>query len=251
MNSSNLDQHNEVDITKISNQDKVSAVFSKYAISEEERSKIDEYYYVIETIAAVMYSKKKLPPTIDYNDLISVGFNGLVKAIRGFDDSKNAQFKTYANIRVRGEMLDAIRKEWRSKASHQHNEMVDTIQERVSQVLNNELNEKGKPKNIKNLLSSLTTSYVISLETIMDNYGDNVPDSSTNIEKNIDINDEYSRLNSMVNNLVKEDQDFIDMFYRKGFSQREISSKLNISEATVSRKHSKIIERLKEKIKNG
>ncbi|MEC8677562.1 MAG: sigma-70 family RNA polymerase sigma factor, partial [Candidatus Margulisiibacteriota bacterium] len=76
-------------------------------------------------------------------------------------------------------------------------------------------------------------------------------DSSSSIEKNIDINDEYSMLNSIVNNLVKEDQDFIDMFYRKGFSQREISAKLNISEATVSRKHSKIIERLKEKMKNG
>ena len=250
MSNNNLNFENEVDITKVSSQDRSREALNKHSISDEERAKIDEYYYVIETIASVLYSKKKLPPTIDYSDLISVGFDGLVKAIRGFDESKNVQFKTYANIRVRGEMLDAIRKEWRSKASHQHNEMVDSIQERVSQVLNNELEHPGKPKDIKNLLSSLTTSYVISLETVMDNYGDNVADSSTNIEKSMDINDEYSMLNSIIGNLVKKDQDFIDMFYRKGFSQRKISAELNISEATVSRMHSKIIGQLKEKIKN-
>ena len=65
----------------------------------------------------------------------------------------------------------------------------------------------------------------------------------------MDISDEYNMLNSIIGNLVKEDQDFIDMFYRKGFSQRQISAELNISEATVSRMHSKIIGQLKEKIK--
>ena len=250
MSNNNSNFKKEIDITKVSNRDRSRGVLNKHSISDDERVKIDEYYYVIETIASVLYTKKKLPPTIDYNDLISVGFDGLVKAIRGFDESKNAQFKTYANIRVRGEMLDAIRKEWRSKASHQYNEMVDSIQERVSQVLNNELEQPDKPKDIKNLLSSLTTSYVISLETVMDNYGDNVADSSSNIEKSMDISDEYNMLNSIIGNLVKEDQDFIDMFYRKGFSQRQISAELNISEATVSRMHSKIIGQLKEKIKN-
>ena len=202
-------------------------------------------------MASVIYSKKKLPPTVDYNDLISIGFNGLVKAIRGFNKEKNAQFKTYANIRVRGEMLDLIRKEWRSKANHQHNQMMDDIQSRVSQVLDNELNKSGEKTSVKNLLSSLTTSYVVSLEMVMDKYGDNVMDSSDSIENKYAESDEYSSLNVIIENLVKEDRDFIDMFYRKGFSQREIALELNISEATVSRKHVKILEGLKETIRNA
>ena len=75
-----------------------------------------------------------------------------------------------------------MHQKWRSRQVI--NTMKCLIQFRqVSQVLNNELEQPDKPKDIKNLLSSLTTSYVISLETIMDNYGDNVADSSSNIEK--------------------------------------------------------------------
>ena len=113
-----------IDINKLSSSDQFSSTDKMSALSQEEKVLVEEYYYVIETVASILVSKKKMPPTVDYNDLLSVGFQGLLKAIRGFKDDKNAQLKTYANIRVRGEMLDFIRKEWRSKASHQHSKNV-------------------------------------------------------------------------------------------------------------------------------
>ncbi|MEK9727160.1 MAG: sigma-70 family RNA polymerase sigma factor [Candidatus Margulisiibacteriota bacterium] len=241
-------EQSNLDIHQLSQQDNIKSVDKNLSVSDEEKKIVDEYFYVIETMASIIYSKKKLPPTVDYNDLLSVGFTGLLKAIRGFNDSKNAQFKTYANIRVRGEMLDFIRKEWRTKASHQHKQMVDDIQKRVAQVLDNALDSKSS---VTNLMSKMTTSYVISLETVMENYGDNVEDSSSSIDSDLSLSDEYSFLNTQVGQLLKEDQDFIEMFYRRGLSQKEISYKLNISEATVSRKHNKILEELKEKIKQN
>ena len=192
-----------------------------------------------------------MPPTLDYNDLLSIGFQGLVKAIRGFKKDKDAQFKTYANIRVRGEMLDYIRKEWRSKASHQHTKMMDDVKSRVAQVMGNEIENSSGPVNVKNLLSSMTTSYVMSLESVMDQYGDNVEDSSLSSQNYIDDQDEYNFLNNIISNLAKEDQNFIDMFYRKGLSQKEISLNLNVSEATVSRFHNRIIDRLKLKLEKS
>ena len=101
-------------------------------------------------------------------------------------------------------MLDFIRKEWRTKANHQHNDMMSEIQNRVSQVLENQLNEKSS---VTNLLSSLTTSYVVSLESVMDKYGDNVMDTNSSIEGKFLIDDEYSSLNKLIKSLVKEDQD--------------------------------------------
>ena len=97
------------------------------SISNKEKEIINEHAYIIDAVASILYSKKKLPPTIDYHDLHSVGFYGLLKAVRGFKKEKDTQFKTYANIRVRGEMLDLIRKEWRAKSGHQHNELKDKI----------------------------------------------------------------------------------------------------------------------------
>ena len=78
------------------------------SVSSLEKEKIDEYSYIIDAVASLLFAKKKLPPSIDYNDLHSVGFYGLLKAIRGFKKDMDVQFKTYANIRVRGEMLDLI-----------------------------------------------------------------------------------------------------------------------------------------------
>ena len=143
-----------------------------------------------------------------------------MKAIRGFKKDKDAQFKTYANIRVRGEMLDYIRKEWRSKASHQHTKMMDDVKSRVAQVMGNEIENSSGPVNVKNLLSSMTTSYVMSLESVMDQYGDNVEDSSLSSQNYIDDQDEYNFLNNIISNLAKEDQNFIDMFYRKGYLKK-------------------------------
>ena len=70
-------------------------------ISEDEKRAAEEYYYIVETVASIIASRKKLPPSIDYNDLLSAGFDGLIKAMRKFTKDKDTEFKTYANIRVR------------------------------------------------------------------------------------------------------------------------------------------------------
>lgn len=219
-------------------------------VSEKEKKIIKEYAYIIDAVASVITAKKKLPPSIDFQDLQSVGFDGLLRAIRGFDEKKEAQFKTYANIRVRGAMLDLIRKEWRAKSSSRHNDFLDQIKERVSQVIDDSLKNGDSPLNAKNLLSIATTSYMVSLENVMESYGDNVPDKSSTIDKTYELNDEYRSLNKIILELSNIDVKFIELFYRRGLSQKEISAELNMSEATVSRLHHKVISNLKNKIGN-
>jgi RNA polymerase sigma factor for flagellar operon FliA len=197
-------------------------------------------------VASSLFSKKKLPPTIDYNDLHSIGFEGLLKAFRRFDQSKDTQFKTYANIRVRGEMLDLIRREWRAKSSGQHDQFIEQIKERVSQAIDSNLEHGEKPVAPKNLLSIAATSYMVSLETVLDAHGDNIPDNQQTLDSEYEMNDEFQLLNKVVLSLPKEDVTFIDLFYRRGLTQKEISVELNRSEATISRNHNRILLRLKE-----
>jgi len=220
------------------------------AVSEKEKKIIKEYAYIIDAVASVITAKKKLPPSIDFQDLQSVGFDGLLRAIRGFDDKKETQFKTYANIRIRGAMLDLIRKEWRAKSSSTHDDFLDQIKARVSQVIDDTLQNGDQPLNVKNLLSITTTSYMVSLENVMEAYGDNVPDKSRSIDKTYELNDEYRSLNKIILELPKEDAKFIELFYRKGLSQKEISVLFDMSEATISRLHYKVISNLKSKLRN-
>ncbi|RAP23515.1 hypothetical protein DID73_02255, partial [Candidatus Marinamargulisbacteria bacterium SCGC AG-343-K17] len=210
-------------------------------VSDKEKEMINEYSYIIDAVASIITSKKKLPASIDYNDLISVGFDGLLKAIRGFDETKDAQFKTYANIRVRGSMLDLIRKEWRAKSSSKHNDLLDQIKQRVAQVIDNTIENEKAPVNVKNLLSITTTSYMVSLENVMEAYGDNVEDKGSSVDSEFELDDEYQTLNKIILDLPKEDVKFIELFYRRGLSQKEISVQLNMSEATVSRLHHRVI----------
>ena len=160
---------------------------------------------------------------MDYNDLHSIGFDGLLKAIRNFKEDK-VQFKTYANIRVRGEILDLIRKEWRLKSSANHDDFMKQIKERVDQVINAKIESDSGKVDVKNLLAIATTSYMVSLETVMDVHGDNVEDKGSSTEKELELGDEYQLLNKLILSCPKEDVNFIDLFYRKGLKQKKLRS---------------------------
>jgi RNA polymerase sigma factor for flagellar operon FliA len=217
-------------------------------VSQKEKDMVKEYSYIIDAVASILYAKKKMPPTIDYNDLHSIGFDGLLKAIRNFKNEKGVQFKTYANIRVRGEMLDLIRREWRVKSATQHDDFMKQIKERVDQVVNAKIESEPGKVDVKNLLAVATTSYMVSLETVLDAQGDNIEDGGVAVDKSFELKDEYQFLNDLLQCFPKEDVTFIDLFYRQGLKQKEIAKRLNMSESKVSRNHCRILSDLRQKM---
>jgi RNA polymerase sigma factor FliA len=224
---------------------------SEGAVSKEEEGIVKELYFIVETVAGKMVASKKLPPSVDYSDLLSVGFDGLLKAIRKYDKSSDAQLKTYANIRIRGEILDFIRKEWKEKAPVKFNSMQEQIKKRVSEVVDVSLQEGDKERRVTDLLSTTTTSYMLSLDNFIEEYGDNVSDSSQQVADTAELMFEYGGLNQLILTFTKEDQQFIDLFYRKGCSQKQVAQTLNMSEPSVCRLHKRILLDLKDKIDTG
>src|SRR3989338_4443393 len=69
---------------------------------------VEAYIPLVHSIAA-MISGKGLPPNIDYNDLVSDGMIGLMKAWERFDPKRGVKFETYASYRIRGEILDGLK----------------------------------------------------------------------------------------------------------------------------------------------
>lgn len=247
MTNSKDDMFEEVDLQKVVSSDHAQSLIADQIVTDHEKKMVDEYFYIVEAVASTMSSKKKMPPTMEYNDLLSIGFSGLLKAIRRFDESKNVKFQTYANIRVRGEMLDYIRSEWRVRSAGQYEEMMGRIQDRVNQVIDNQLNPLNQAVSINNLLSTLSSVYVVSLEAVMDTRGDNISDPNANVEETaISENDDgFGVMNQWIQKLENEDRILVDMFYKKGLTQKEISAHMSMSEATVSRKHNKVLAVLK------
>src|SRR5689334_1032269 len=65
--------------------------------------------------------KGRLPPSVQIEDLIQAGMIGLLEASKNYDDSKGASFETYSGIRIRGSMLDEIRKgDWAPRSVHRN-----------------------------------------------------------------------------------------------------------------------------------
>ena len=69
---------------------------------------LEQYMPLVNSIAS-MVSGKGLPPNIDFNDLVSDGAIGLMKAWDNFDPSRGVKFETYASYRIRGEILDGLK----------------------------------------------------------------------------------------------------------------------------------------------
>ena len=67
----------------------------------------------------------RLPPSVQAGDLIQAGMIGLIEASRNYDPSQGASFETYAGIRIRGAMLDEIRRsDWTPRSVHRKARMV-------------------------------------------------------------------------------------------------------------------------------
>ena len=78
---------------------------------------VEQYAPLVKRIAYHLMSR--LPPTVQVDDLIQSGMIGLLEAARNYDATQGASFETYAGIRIRGSMLDEIRKgDWAPRSLH-------------------------------------------------------------------------------------------------------------------------------------
>lgn len=92
----------------------------------------EQYSTLVKRIAHHLVSR--LPPSVQVDDLIQAGMIGLLEAHQNYDASKGASFETYAGIRIRGSMLDDIRKgDWVPRSVHKKNRQ---IAEAISQLEN-------------------------------------------------------------------------------------------------------------------
>ncbi len=92
-----------------------------YAQIQKEQSSLtvnlEEYTGLVKRIA--YHLKGRLPSSVQVDDLIQSGMIGLIEAVQKYDVSQGASFETYAGIRIRGAMLDEIRKgDWTPRSVH-------------------------------------------------------------------------------------------------------------------------------------
>lgn len=230
----------------------------------EVRSKIvEDYIPLVKHIAArVSLGKNKY---IDYEDLVGYGMIGLLDAINRFDDSKGMKFSSYASLRIKGSMIDELRKQRPISKNamnklKEYNECVESLQSELMRVPETEeiMKELGvSHKEILEIESYINYMAVVSLDEIIFSDDDEmnlmgiIEDKKTlSPEQEYIEKEKIEILAEVIEELREKDRIVLNLYYYEELTLKDIGKILEVSESRVCQLHSRAIRNLREKMRN-
>lgn len=218
---------------------------------------IVEYVSLVKIIAGRLFTKYN--GKVSYDDLVGYGVIGLIDAIEKYDYKRKVKFRTYANIRIRGAIIDQLRAiDWvprsiRSKYK-KYESVIKELQSRYGDRISEEMVARKMKLSIseyREFLEEISIYSVYSLDKkfsesvhfdIESDYQDFQPEKA--MEKKELIKD----LTKAVDNLNERERRIIDLYYYSELTYKEMSKVLGITESRISQLHSQIIIKLKGKL---
>lgn len=198
----------------------------------------------------------RLPSNIELNDLMQTGMIGLLEAANNFDSSRGASFDTYAGIRIRGAMLDEVRKhDWTPRSVHQKHrqvaEMVRTIEVETGRVA--EGHEVAARLGLSlqeyhDILRDTAGCRLFSLdETLGDpGYGRELPTSDLDTPDQAFDHDELrTEVADAIRRLPEREQMVMSLYYERELNLKEIGEILGVSESRVCQIHGQALIRVR------
>jgi RNA polymerase sigma factor for flagellar operon FliA len=222
---------------------------------------IKEFAHVVKAIAHRL--AYRLPAYMDAEDLVSVGIMGLMDAMDKYDPGREAKFKTYAEFRIRGAMLDEIRSmDWIPRSVH---ERVSLLQRTHTQLLNRlgrpptdqEVAEEMKlsPAELDDFLVRSRGAVLVSLDDINVHEPDGpkildmLADTQHPDPLAIILNDrERERVADAIQQLPEKERLVLTLYYYEELTMKEIGRILKVTESRVCQIHTKAVLYLKGKL---
>jgi len=204
------------------------------------------------------HMKGRLPANVLLDDLIQSGMIGLLEAAKNFDGTKGASFETFAGIRIRGAMLDEIRRgDWVPRSVHRNSRSVM----KAIDDLHKELGRDPKDHEIAEKLSISLDEYAQMLNDIASGKIIGFEDlgvSEDVIHLDTDHHDEsfshavsdrfQMALSDAIKTLPEKEALALSLYYDEGLNLKEIGQVLSVSESRVSQIHSQAMVRLKSRL---
>lgn len=196
---------------------------------------------------------------VEYEDLVSYGIFGLIDAIDKFDYLKEVKFETYASLRIRGAILDQIRKlDWIPRTIRQKQKKIDIAMKEISletgrKGTDEEISEKIGITNEEYLVweSQLKITNVISLNEYMEE-GCELPYNEYEQQKfeapeDAIVKEELSKvLDKTLQKLTEKERTVINLYYFDDLTLKEISNILEVTESRISQLHTKGLQKMKQ-----
>ena len=239
--------------------EKLWKCYSEKPTAELREQLIIEYAQLVKIVAGRL--SMYLGHNVEYDDLVSYGVFGLIDAIDKFDAGKNVKFETYASLRIRGSILDQIRKmDWIPRTIRQKQRQIDdaikAIEIRTGKNATDEelANELGlSEEELCNWQSQLKITNVVSLNEFEETGPEPVMDATHNShfaqpEDVVAETELKDMLLSALELLTEKERKVIELYYYEDLTLKEISQILEVSESRVSQLHTKGLVKMRKKM---
>lgn len=214
-----------------------------------------EYANVVNLVAGRL--SMYLGYTVEYDDLVGYGIFGLIDAIDKYDMTKNVKFETYASLRIRGAILDQIRKmDWIPRTLRQKQKRMDTAIAKLEAA-------HGRPATSDEIAEELGITKdeyegwkaeaeftnMVSLDDYLEQGSEGRIETFgakfQQPEKAVQKQELKEMLIEALKTLTDNEQKVITFYYYEELTLKEISQILNVSESRVSQLHTKGLQKIK------
>ena len=225
--------------------------------SEFDRDKIVRHYAPKIKILALRL-KGKLPQRIELNELLSAGTLGLIESLGKFRPELKIKFETYAENRIKGAMLDELRRmDWFSRGLRRRVRMLEEAIRRIE-------HQTGRPatqddiqkmtglseKDVDVGLGALQNQLCLSLDAISENFS---VDKRTHLEdepyQSAVLQEIIDKIALLIDELTPREKLVLSLYYSEELNMNETAEVMGITEGRVSQLHSQALKKLREKFR--
>jgi len=241
------------------NKNKLWMEYSKTKKNELREQLIIEYSQLVKLVAGRL--SMYLGYNVDYDDLVGYGIFGLIDAIDKFDYGKNVKFETYASLRIRGSILDQIRKmDWIPRSLRQKQKKIDLATSKIESAngrvaTDEEIAEELEisMEEFNNWQGQAKSTNLISL----DEYTESGSEVKTDLinkspfempEEVVEKQELKIKIMESLNTLTEKEKSVILFYYYEEMTLKEISCVLEVSESRISQLHTKALIKMKSKL---
>ena len=212
---------------------------------------LESHIDLVKYLASRMASR--LPASVEIEDLVNDGVLGLLDAVEKYDGQRGVRFRTYAESRIRGAILDGLRKkDWRPRSVRHLRRRLDETMNRLASTLRRAPTEDEIAAAMeldlpayRSLLKDSATGPLLSLEDLPPGSDPAETDDSCQPHNQLERRDLLVALAEEVVRIPERERRVLELYYHEGLNMKEVGAVLGITESRVCQLHSQAASRLR------